>query len=76
MHCGYLTLEPLPLGEGAEHEDQVVYEGTGAIRVYQDLIFNSDNNETTRVNCEKLLRQYCELDTAAMVMIWKHWLQT
>jgi hypothetical protein len=23
---------------------------------------------------KKMLLQYCELDTAAMVIIWKHWM--
>lgn len=68
----YTTLPPLPLGDADEDEDSVV-EGTGAIRVYQDLIFARDNSPEYRANREQLLRQYCELDTAAMVMIWLHW---
>jgi hypothetical protein len=31
--------------------------------------------EGVRMNHEKLLLQYCKLDTAAMVMIWRHWLR-
>jgi hypothetical protein len=68
----YKTLEPLPLGEDDEDED-AVREGTGAIRVYQDLIFDLNCSSEIRVNRETLLKQYCELDTAAMAMIWKHW---
>ena len=68
----YTTLPPLPLGDADEDEDSVI-EGTGAIRVYQDLIFARDNSPEFRANREQLLRQYCELDTAAMVMIWLHW---
>lgn len=70
----YKTLEPLPLGgdEGQGDED-VVREGTGAIRVYQELIFCEGIDEQHRENREKLLKQYCKLDTAAMVMIWAHW---
>lgn len=70
----YKTLEPLPLGgdEGQGDED-VVREGTGAIRVYQELIFCDGIDEQHRENREKLLKQYCKLDTAAMVMIWAHW---
>jgi hypothetical protein len=51
----------------------VVNEGTGAIRIYQELIFWEGAKAQYRENHEKLLRQYCKLDTAAMVMIWAHW---
>ena len=70
----YQTLPPLPLGdEDDEYEQDVVKEGTGAIRIYQELIFWEGAKEKYRENHEKLLRQYCKLDTAAMVMIWAHW---
>jgi len=69
----YDTLPALPFGNGEENEDRVA-EGTGAIRVYQDLIFLDEADARIRANREQLLRQYCRLDTAAMVMIWKHWL--
>lgn len=67
----YKTLPALPLGE--DEEEDVVQEGTGAVRVYQDLIFNSDHSEIIHAQRRKLLLQYCKLDTAAMVMIWAHW---
>jgi len=68
----YGALPPLPVGD--EEEEDVVVEGTGAIRAYQEMMFglaslDSNKRETYR----KLLLQYCELDTVAMVMIWKHW---
>lgn len=66
----YKTLPSLPFGDGNEDEDSAVVDGTGAIRVYQDLIFRRESDQQFR---EKLLKQYCELDTAAMVMIWMHW---
>jgi hypothetical protein len=69
----YKTLEPLPLGGDDDEEDDVVREGTGAIRIYQELIFWDGADEQHRKNREELLKQYCELDTAAMVMIWAHW---
>lgn len=70
----YKTLKPLPLGGDEEQGDEdAVREGTGAIRVYQELIFCEGIDEQYRMNREKLLKQYCELDTAAMVMIWAHW---
>ena len=68
----YKTLPDLPLGED-DGDDEAIVEGTGAIRVYQDLIFRQDTDPEFRLNRELLLKQYCELDTAAMVMIWKHW---
>jgi hypothetical protein len=67
----YQTLEPLPIGE----EEEIVREGTGAIRVYQEMMFGRDSkNPIIRRKYRKLLRQYCKLDTAAMVAIWKHWI--
>ena len=68
----YQTLPPLPLGD-ADDDDEAVTEGTGAIRVYQDLIFRHPADPQIRANREQLLKQYCKLDTAAMVMIWQHW---
>lgn len=68
----YKVLPAFPLGEDGEGED-AVREGTGAIRVYQDLLFSADQSPEVRAAREKLLLQYCELDTAAMVMIWLHW---
>lgn len=70
----YKTLQPLPLGDEDEDDDEAVMEGTGAIRVYQDLIFNQDSDPQYCANREQLLKQYCKLDTLAMVMIWKHWI--
>lgn len=67
----YQALPPLPVAEG---EEEVVREGTGAIRIYQDLMFGLARAEpATRRNYRKLLLQYCHLDTAAMVAIWWHW---
>ncbi len=71
----YKTLPPLPLGESDEDEEAII-EGTGAIRVYQDLIFRREADPQLRRNRERLLLQYCKLDTCAMVMIWKHWAET
>ncbi len=65
----YQTLPALPLGG----DSGVVREGTGAIRVYQDLLFDRESTLADRQNRLALLRQYCRLDTAAMLMIWVHW---
>jgi len=65
----YKTLPPLPVEDG---EDDVIREGSGAIRVYQDLIF-TNGSARDKESRRQLLLQYCKLDTAAMVMIWMHW---
>lgn len=70
----YKALPRLPLG-GPENEaeEDLVSDGTGAIRVYQQLLLTADLTESVRTNHKQLLLQYCKLDTAAMVMIWRHW---
>jgi hypothetical protein len=66
----YETLPPLPIGD----KEEVVKEGTGAMRVYQEMMFGlSAADPPARGKYRSLLLQYCELDTAAMVMIWRHW---
>ncbi|MEM1295133.1 MAG: DUF2779 domain-containing protein [Verrucomicrobiota bacterium] len=68
----YKALPPLPIGD----DEEVVREGTGAIRVYQDMMFGlAGQNPESREACRQLLLQYCHLDTAAMVAIWWHWTQ-
>lgn len=55
--------------------EEVVSDGTGAMRAYHELMFgNSADNPEKREILKKLLLQYCELDTMAMVIIWKYWL--
>jgi hypothetical protein len=73
----YKTLPRLPLGDDDdddEDDDDVIVDGTGAIRIYQDLIFQKETSLEYRGNMETLLKQYCKLDTLAMVIIWKHWI--
>lgn len=44
------------------------------MRVYQEMMFGrAQGDDTLRHNYRKLLLQYCELDTAAMVVIWMRW---
>jgi hypothetical protein len=65
----YATLPPLPIGD----QEEVVKGGTGAMRVYQEMMFGqARQNIVVRENYRKLLLQYCKLDTAAMVAIWMH----
>jgi hypothetical protein len=60
----YETLPAMPLGGD---RDDAVREGTGAIRVYQDLLFAPDPAPEEQASRRLLLLQYCRLDTAAMV---------
>ncbi|MDF2378440.1 MAG: DUF2779 domain-containing protein, partial [Verrucomicrobiales bacterium] len=67
----YDVLPALPIGDAAE----AIREGTGAMRAYQEMMFGlSSQNPESRESLRQLLLQYCKLDTAAMVMIWRHWL--
>lgn len=55
--------------------EEVVQEGTGAIRIYQEMMFGlSRDHPQARSKFRQLLLQYCHLDTAAMVAIWWHWM--
>lgn len=68
----YDTLAPV-IGE--LEKEEVVKDGTGAMRAYQDLMFGAAaENIERRENIKQLLLQYCELDTMAMVIIWKYWM--
>jgi hypothetical protein len=53
---------------------ETVKEGSGAMRAYQEMLFGkgkTDANRRERLKQELL--NYCQLDTMAMVIIWKHW---
>lgn len=67
----YKTLAPIRFGD----KEEVVQEGTGAIRIYQEMMFGlSRSDPEARRKFRQLLLQYCHLDTAAMVAIWWHWM--
>ena len=69
------------LGDSADLEDEDDYEagvtdGVGAMRAYQDMLFGLNrDNPAIRDSMRDSLLRYCELDTAAMVMIWEYWKQ-
>jgi hypothetical protein len=69
----YRTLPALPFG-GDEAGEDVVREGVGAVRAHQDLVFAHNPAPGAQAGRRQLLLQYCQLDTSAMVMIWRHWL--
>ena len=53
---------------------EAVRDGIGAMRTYQEMMYGLSRNDAKhRDAVKKMLLQYCELDTAAMVIIWKHW---
>ena len=67
----YDTLKPI---QGSQESNEVIKLGTDAMRAYHELMFGpfSDNIQR-REEIKNLLLQYCELDTMAMVIIWKYW---
>jgi hypothetical protein len=66
----YKTLPAIEI----EGEPMVVEEGTGAVRAYQAMMYGPHKRDpAARAQYRELLLQYCELDTAAMVMIWEYW---
>jgi hypothetical protein len=68
----YDTLAPII---GSLESQEVVKDGTGAMRAYNEIMFGSlTRNSERREQLKKLLLQYCELDTMAMVIIWKYWM--
>lgn len=43
---------------------------------YQAMLYGAARDDpAVRQSCRDPLRQYCQLDTAAMVMVWDHWRQ-
>ncbi len=61
--------------EGKEIAVEAVRDGIGAMRSYQEMMYGLSRNDAKHRDAVKtMLLQYCELDTAAMVIIWKHWM--
>ena len=51
-----------------------VRDGTEAMTAYQAMLYGLESkSEEQSAEIKELLLRYCELDTAAMVMIWTHW---
>jgi hypothetical protein len=66
----YKTLEHIDIFDQSE----VIKEGTGAMRAYQEMLYGLRAHEPdVREKWTKLLLQYCELDTMAMVIVYLHW---
>lgn len=55
-------------------QSEVVKEGTGAMMAYQEMMYGVQaGNKEILDKWTALLLQYCELDTAAMAVVWEHW---
>ncbi|MDX1921287.1 MAG: DUF2779 domain-containing protein, partial [Candidatus Caenarcaniphilales bacterium] len=66
----YEKLEKIEIAGKAES----VREGTGAMRAYEEMVYGAcSSNEETKHLWAELLKEYCKLDTLAMVIIWLHW---
>jgi len=67
----YSTLEKVDIIEQSE----VIREGTGAIIGYQNYLSALAKGDIEQADkWRNLLLQYCKLDTMAMVIVWKHWM--
>jgi hypothetical protein len=56
-------------------ELDVVKNGPGAMLAYEHIRYGlAASDQAGRKSMRRQLMRYCELDTAAMVMVWKHWL--
>jgi len=76
LQSPYRALPPLIIdGDGAGGGRLVsVAEGNGAILAYYEMMERLAANATLEwERWRQLLRQYCQLDTLAMVMVWWHW---
>jgi hypothetical protein len=69
----YKTLGKIEIAGIAE----TVQEGTGAMRAYQHMMYGTGRSvsEDVKEGWKKLLLQYCELDTIAMLVVWTYWEQ-
>ena len=53
----------------------VVKNDTGAMRAYEHVRYGlGAGNQAVREDVRRQLLRYCQLDTAAMVMVWRYWL--
>lgn len=64
--------------KNAEYEiaeiNETVKEGSAAMRAYQEMLFGKGKSNTKiRERLKQELLNYCQLDTMAMIIIWKHW---
>jgi len=79
----YDALPALTLQDSKDHAPDlsklddldVVKNGPGAMLAYEHIRYGlAAGDPAARKSIRRQLMRYCELDTAAMVMVWKHWL--
>jgi hypothetical protein len=69
-----LATPDMGLNDSDSQETDAVSDGVAAMRAYQDMLFGMHKNDpAVRDRMRDSLLRYCGLDTAAMVIIWKHW---
>lgn len=69
-------LNPYDVLSSIEISEQsiAIKDGTGAMTAYLEMLFGQHSeDEAIKQKWQDLLRQYCQLDTMAMVIIWTHW---
>jgi hypothetical protein len=68
----YATLPKLQLDP---HQPAIaITDGTGAMLNYLEIMYGSTSSHPkSRQVRRQLLRQYCRMDTLAMVIVWLHW---
>ena len=55
-------------------EVDIVKNGPGAVLAYEHVRYGlAAGDQAARRSIRRQLMRYCELDTAAMVMVWKYW---
>jgi hypothetical protein len=78
----YDALPALTLQDSKDHaldlskldELDVVKNGPGAMLAYEHVRYGlAASDQAVRKSIRRQLMRYCELDTAAMVMVWKYW---
>lgn len=66
----YDLLPPIEIANSKE----VVRDGTGAMKAYQEMMYGQyRHDKEKRALWTALLKQYCRLDTLAMVVVWEYW---
>jgi hypothetical protein len=79
----YDALPALTLQDSKDHaldlskldDLDVVKNGPGAMLAYEHIRYGlAASDQAVRKSMRRQLMRYCELDTAAMVMVWKYWL--
>ena len=72
----FLDREPSGLSQLGDLEElDIVKDGTGAMRAYEHVRYGAAASlPAVREDVRRQLLRYCQLDTAAMVMVWRYWL--